>query len=104
MNILENNIKFEDLVNANLIVEAIYEGGPKDNVSADPISKLLKCENMGGFRISGSKKTENYKLCGIYTDLINPDWPDMIEKETGKFIYYGDNRTHGRDLHDTPKG
>jgi hypothetical protein len=97
-------INFNDLNTSDLIVEAIYEGGPKDNVSADPISKLLKCENMGGFRIAGSKKTNQYKLCGIYTDLINPDWPDVIEKETGKFIYYGDNRTHGRELHDTPKG
>jgi hypothetical protein len=101
---MQNINKFKDLLDADLIVEAIYEGGPKDDVSADPISKLLKCENMGGFRITGSKKTHEYKMCGIYTDLINSDWPDIIEKETGKFIYYGDNRNHGRNLHDTPKG
>ncbi|MEH7140852.1 hypothetical protein [Priestia megaterium] len=53
---MDTYIKFEDLIHADLTVEAIYEGGPKDNVSADPISKLLKCENMGGFRILGSKK------------------------------------------------
>ncbi|MGG0494839.1 restriction endonuclease [Priestia megaterium] len=101
---MDTYIKFEDLIDADLTVEAIYEGGPKDNVSADPISKLLKCENMGGFRILGSKKDRRYKLCGIYTDLINPDWPDIIEKETGKFIYFGDNRSHGKNLHETPKG
>ncbi|KSU85986.1 hypothetical protein AS030_06540 [Fictibacillus enclensis] len=89
---------------ADLLVEAIYEGGPNDNASHDPISKLLKCENMGGFRISGSKKTSSYKLCALYTDLINPDWPDMIEKETGKFFYYGDNRKPVKELHETPKG
>ncbi|SDE11932.1 Restriction endonuclease [Priestia aryabhattai B8W22] len=101
---MDTYIKFEDLVYADLTVEAIYEGGPKDNVSDDPISKLLKCENMGGFRISGSKKDHRYRLCGIYTDLVNPDWPDIIEKETGKFIYFGDNRSHGKNLHETPKG
>jgi Restriction endonuclease AspBHI N-terminal len=102
--ILANTIKFENLFNSDLIVEAIYEGGDNDNVSDDPISKLLKCENMGGFRISGLKKTNNYKLCALNSDLINPDWPDEIEKETGKFIYFGDNRQPGRELHDTPKG
>ncbi|WP_423410437.1 restriction endonuclease [Heyndrickxia sp. MSNUG] len=101
---MDNIIKFEALTNSDLIVDALYEGGPQDNVAADPISKLLKCENMGGFRISGSKTKNIFKLCALYTDLINADWPDMIEKETGKFIYYGDNRIPGRDLHNTPKG
>ncbi|SFE65052.1 hypothetical protein SAMN05428981_107105 [Bacillus sp. OV194] len=50
------NIKYRDLKTADFRVEAIYEGGPHDNASDDPSSKLLKCENMGGFRISGSKK------------------------------------------------
>ncbi|WP_406944164.1 restriction endonuclease [Halobacillus sp. SY10] len=101
---MQTIVKFSELNNSNLTVEAIYEGGPQDNVSADPISKLLNCENMGGFRISGQKKLHKYKLCGIYTDMVNADWPDMIEKETGKFIYFGDNRKHGSELHDTPKG
>lgn len=40
---MDTYIKFEDLIDADLTMEAIYGGGPKDNVSADSISKLTKC-------------------------------------------------------------
>ena len=42
--------KFKELEKADLIVDAIYEGGDKGNVSDDPISKLLKCGNQAGYR------------------------------------------------------
>jgi Restriction endonuclease AspBHI N-terminal len=33
-----------------------------------------------------------------------PNWPDHLDVETGRFTYYGDNRRPGHQLHDTPKG
>ena len=32
-----------------------------------------------------------------------PDWPDVLDVYTGSFTYYGDNRSPGRELHDTPR-
>lgn len=33
----------------------------------------------------------------------DPDWPDYLDRETGRLIYYGDNKKPGRQLHDTPR-
>jgi len=34
--------------------------------------------------------------------LVNVDWPDRLDSESGTFTYYGDNRTPGGELHSTP--
>lgn len=47
---MQKIVSFEDLANADLIVDTLYKGGDKDNASDDPISKLLKCCNRCGFR------------------------------------------------------
>ena len=47
--------RFNELEEAPLIVDAIYEGGEKGNIGDDPISKLIPgCENQGGFRMAVS--------------------------------------------------
>jgi hypothetical protein len=33
--------------------------------------------------------------------MSDPDWPDALDRETGVFTYYGDNKKPGRELHDT---
>jgi Restriction endonuclease AspBHI N-terminal len=33
--------------------------------------------------------------------MADPDWPDSLDRETGVFTYYGDNKKPGRELHDT---
>jgi hypothetical protein len=101
--IITRTFSFTDLSNADLIIDAVYEGGTKGNAGDDPLSKLMGCENQGGFRPVGARNGINTKFCVLYTDLSNMDWPDRIEIETGKFFYYGDNREPGRELHDTPK-
>ncbi|MDU0205815.1 restriction endonuclease [Paenibacillus sp. MAH-36] len=97
------SVSFSDLSISDLIIDATYEGGVKGNAGDDPISKLIGCENQGGFRPVGSRDGANTKFCVLYTDLSNSDWPDRIEIETGKFYYFGDNRESGRELHNTPK-
>lgn len=50
----------ELLPTANLIIDAIYEGGKSGNASDDPISRLLKgIGNQGGFRAAGQGDQKN---------------------------------------------
>ncbi|MHA1279561.1 MAG: restriction endonuclease [Candidatus Helarchaeota archaeon] len=89
-------VNFEQLQTTDLIIDMVYKGGVRGNVSDDPLSILMGCGNQGGFRFTGS--INNPKLVVLYSDGNQPDWPDEIDYETGIFVYYGDNRTPG-DLH-----
>lgn len=97
--------KFEELENAPLVIDAIYEGGNNGNTGDDPLCKLLpKTSNMGGFR--KTKRDDDSQLPAyvvIYTTAEEIEWPDFFDAETGIFRCYGDNRYPGYDLHDTPK-
>ena len=93
-------IPFSKISSSSLIVDAIYEGGNAGNISDDPISKILPVPNQGGFRYRG--KNTAPELIVLYSSGHNIDWPDVLNKETGVFTYYGDNRAPGKELHDTP--
>ena len=98
-------IEFENLPEADLIVDCIYKGGKTPNISAEPFHKLIPgCENSGGFRKKlredGSGK---YAYIVLYTSMEELEWPDFLDEETGIFRYYGDNREPGRTLKDTKK-
>ena len=98
-------IKFEDLETSDLFVDCIYKGGTTPNISAEPFHKLIPgCENSGGFR----KKNRNdssgkYAYIVLYTSMEELEWPDYLDKETGVFRYYGDNRKPGNELTNTKK-
>jgi hypothetical protein len=91
----------DQLASADLILDAVYEGGRAGNAGDDPLGPLLGVSNQGGFRHLGRKEQPN--LLVITTSLAEPDWPDTLDLETGRFIYYGDNRHPGRELHETPR-
>ena len=93
--------KFNELETADLIVDAIYEGGKSGNVVDDPLTKLLSVGNQGGFRQKGS--IDHLKFCVLYSDLTNNEWPDELDYEMGQFIYFGDNRIPGQQLLNTTK-
>jgi hypothetical protein len=96
-------VSFNDLSGQDLVVDCVYRGGGSGNSGDDPISKLLKVGNLGGFRFRGPIDSPAYAV--LYTSTENPDWPDTLDFSTGAFVYYGDNRRPGQDLHDTkPKG
>jgi hypothetical protein len=96
-------VSFEDLGEADLIIDAVYEGGNFKDVRADPISKILPGSgNQGGFRIAG--KFQAPKFITLYTSGEDKDWPDTLNLNTGQFVYFGDNKTPGHELHDTSKG
>jgi len=93
---------FDDLPTADLVVDAIYEGGNAGNASSDPIAKLLPgAGNQGGFRASGPGLKKRFVV--LYSSGEEGDWPDRLDLNTGQFVYYGDNRTPGHDLHDTTR-
>lgn len=96
-------IPFDQLPHADLTVEAVYEGGTAGNTGDDPLGKLLPVGNQGGFRYSGSPKKEDLRVVVLYTSGGDRDWPDELDRETGRFIYFGDNREPGKELHDTQR-
>jgi len=92
---------FSELDQADLVIDAVYEGGTSGHIGDDPISKLMRCGNQGGFRYTGT--VEKAKFCVLYSELTHSDWPDELNAEHGQFIYFGDNRQPGSQLLNTKK-
>jgi len=89
-----------ELHTADLVVDAVYEGGLRGNVGDDAVCRIIPgVGNLGGFRAAG--QGEDKQLVVLYTSGEDKDWPDLIDHTTGQFIYYGDNKTPGHELHDT---
>ena len=96
-------VPFDQLTTADLIVERVYQGGAAGNWADDPLAQLLPVGNQGGFRTHGSPAKDEVRLAVLFTSGVEPDWPDVLDVYTGSFTYYGDNRSPGRELHDTPR-
>lgn len=94
-------IPFSGLPASDLFVDAVYEGGRAGNTSDDPISKLMRTGNQGGFRKVGTNTT---RYVVLYSSLEDRDWPDSLDIATGLFTYYGDNKEPGRQLHESSRG
>jgi hypothetical protein len=99
---LLTTVSFDGLALADLVIDANYEGGRARNVGDDPLSRLLPVGNQGGFRYSGSQRNGT-RIVVLYTSGADPDWPDSLDRESGRFTYFGDNKTPGRALHDTQR-
>jgi hypothetical protein len=82
-----------------LHIDAVYDGGRNGNAGDDPFPQLLKMSNQGGFRYRGDLSGDLEMLL-LTSNFSDPDWPDTLDRETGVFTYYGDNKEPGR-LHDT---
>ena len=97
-------VDFVNLAQADLVIDAVYRGGTSGNAGDDPIHYVLPVGNQGGFRFRGSAdRLAQVELVVLYSDLGEPGWPDLLDTESGRFIYYGDNRHPGHDLHATPR-
>src|ERR1700722_3361659 len=94
---------YDALPHVDLTTDAVYEGAPGGHLSGDPLSKLLPgIGNLGGFRVAG--RGDDKRLVVLYTSGEDVDWPDQLDLNTGQFVYYGDNKTPGHELHDTGPG
>jgi len=91
---------FDELETADLIVDAIYEGGTGGNAGDDPLKKLMRTEVSGGFRRPKDARSKFYVL---YTSGEDKDWPDSFDPNSGMMVYYGDNKKPGHELHETKK-
>jgi hypothetical protein len=99
-------VPYEELENSDLIVDCIYKGGTNKNISDEVLHKLLpKCGTSSGFR-KVSRNDDHSKMAYVvlYTTMSELEWPDYLDKETGVFRYYGDNRTPGKNILDTKQG
>jgi hypothetical protein len=100
---MQRIFSFSDLRTADLIVDAVYEGGKSGHTGDDPPDPLLNCGNQGGFRTMGGRMPGT-RLVVLYSSLDDPDWPDFLGLAQGTFTYYGDNKRAGRLLEETPRG
>lgn len=92
----------EQLGTVNLIVDAVYRGYKTDKGGmADPLVKLIGVSRQGGFRYRGTR--DHPSLVVLTSNLAEADWPDELDPTTGRFVYYGDNKHPGCQLHDTPR-
>lgn len=93
--------KEAELKNADLVVDKIYEGGRAGNASDDPLPPLVGVSNQGGFRYIGNR--ERPRLVVLTSTMKDVDWPDNLDRESGIFTYFGDNKKPGHELHDTKR-
>ena len=71
------------------------------NAGDDPLPLLLNVSNSGGFRYRG--RVDALELVVLTSSRKDPDWPDTLDQETGVYTYFGDNKSPGRGLHETPR-
>ena len=90
-------VEFKDLANAELIVDCIYKGGTKGDLSDEVLHKLLpKCGNSSGFqKVSREDDPTKMAYVVLYTSMAELELPDYLDRETGIFRYYGDKRNPG---------
>lgn len=91
---------FEELNDAPLFVDCVYQSGFAPTIKREVLSKLMGCGNLGGFRPVSRTDAygRNQKLPAyvvLVTSTREPEWPDFLDVETGVFHYYGDNRQAG---------
>lgn len=98
-------IAFENLEQADLVVDTVYKGGKVSGKGSEVLSKLMPgCSNSGGFRkVMRKDGTGLPAYVVLYTSMQELAWPDYLDEETGIFRYYGDNRSPGRAITDTPR-
>lgn len=103
MSIGGDGVAFDALRSVDLVVDAYYYGGRSGNSGDDPVARLLPVGNQGGFRYAGSPRSKSVQLVALCSTGRDPDWPDVLDEQTGVFTYYGDNKSPGRQLHDTDR-
>ena len=77
-------ISFDDLKNADLVVDTVYEGGKVSGKGSEVLSKLMpNCSNSGGFRKVMRKDGSGLPAYVVlYTSMSELAWPDYLDEET----------------------
>jgi hypothetical protein len=75
---MQKAFAFDTLPTADLLIDARYEGGVRGNVADDPLVSLVGGGNQGGFRYVGQRHRNTLRFCILYSELVDPDWPDEL--------------------------
>ena len=102
-------IPFTKIDTADLLVDAVYEGGTAKNLGSEVLSKVMHVGNSGGFRKcmkldENGQKTKDVAYVCIYTTGEEIEWRDEIDRTLGRFTYWGDNRKAGNPMIKTKFG
>ena len=102
-------IPFTEIDAADLLVDAVYEGGTAKNLGSEVLSKVMHVGNSGGFRKcmklgENGKKAKDVAYVCIYTTGEEIEWRDEIDRTLGRFTYWGDNRKAGNPMTKTKFG
>lgn len=99
---------------SGLRVDAIYRNTNNWKLPNDEFGRFFRFEdgrgikNVGGFRAKsrreGSTKITDCCFCILVTNLGESEWPDHLDREAGTLVYYGDNRSPGKAINETPVG
>ena len=91
-------IPFNQLLDTDLTVDCICEGGSAGTFGDEPITKIFPVGTQGGFRFSGTAKKP--KVLVLFTDGSQPDWPDYLDLKQ-EFLHISVTKEHQVELHDT---
>ena len=91
---------FSDLPVCDLIVDAVYMRGVGGGTHNEPLSRLLGCANLAGFRPKRRRDRQGYAFVVLYSTRDEEEWPDHLDRAAGAYVYFGDNRKPGRTLED----
>ena len=95
-----NRIAVTDRPNWHLFIDAIYKANPHSkNLGGEVLSKLMQVGNQGGFRFKGSATRPLF--IALFTSGEDIYWRDDFNSALGIFLYYGDQKTPGKDLTNT---
>lgn len=98
-------VPFANLPSADLTVGRVYLAGAQPNLAAEPLTKLVGVGTSGGFRKRNGPVKGVTVLCVLFSTGEIAEWPDKWDDATGEYVYFGDQRKPGKDVHDTrPQG
>lgn len=86
---------FDELDNSPLCVGSVYLASKSGNpFKVEPLKKLLRCQNQGGFRSvsqigPNGKKTGSPAYIILFDKKQNKDWVDEFDPSTGIYYYFG---------------
>lgn len=97
----ESNGKKVRKDSVRLSIDCIYKNKAyAQNYANEVFPVLIPGAGMsGGFRYNGKISNQTVKYVVLFSTNNDIYWQDEIDEEHGICIYYGDNQTPGRDLH-----
>ena len=90
-----------DFSSAELVIDEEYLSNGAKNSSGDVLSKLMNVGTLGGFRPRKQKNQTKYAYIVLESTGNSVDWIDVVDRENGTVVYYGDNRKPGKQIHET---